>query len=72
MWSPDGSRIGFLRRIDAETLQAIVIPSGGGTEAVIARLPGSRRPGARKYLTWTPDGEALVATQCELSAAISK
>ena len=33
VWSPDGSRIAFLRRIDAETLQAIVIPSGGGPEA---------------------------------------
>jgi serine/threonine protein kinase len=62
VWSPDGSRVAFLRRIDAEALQAIVIPSGGGTEQVIASLPGSRRPGARKYLTWTPNGEALVAT----------
>lgn len=60
VWSPDGSQIAFLRRINAETLQAIVIPSGGGPERVIASLPGFR-PAARKYLTWTPDGNALVA-----------
>jgi serine/threonine protein kinase/WD40 repeat protein len=59
VWSPDGSRIAFLRRTSAETLQAIVIPAGGGLEHVIASLPGYR-PGARKYLTWAPDGEALV------------
>jgi eukaryotic-like serine/threonine-protein kinase len=60
VWSPDGSRIAFLRTTGAETLQAIVIPSGGGSERVIASLPGFR-PAARKYLTWTPDSAALVA-----------
>jgi len=62
VWSPDGSRIAFLRRISSDTLQAIVIPSGGGTEQVIASLSGSRRPSARKYLAWEPGGDALVAT----------
>jgi eukaryotic-like serine/threonine-protein kinase len=60
VWSPDGSRIAFLRKASAEALDAIVIPSGGGPEQPIANLPGSR-PGARKYLTWAPGGEALVA-----------
>jgi Tol biopolymer transport system component len=60
VWSPDGSRIAFLRRTNAETLQAIVIPSGGGPETVTVSLPGFR-PAARKYLTWTPDSKALVA-----------
>jgi serine/threonine protein kinase len=59
-WSPDGSHIAFLRRTSGETLQAIVIPSGGGPEHPVATLPGYR-PGARKYLTWAPDGKALVA-----------
>jgi Tol biopolymer transport system component len=60
VWSPDGSRIAFLRRIGTEALQVIVVPAGGGPERLIATLPG-HRPSARKYLTWAPDGEALVA-----------
>jgi Tol biopolymer transport system component len=60
VWSPDGSRIAFLRRTSAENLQAIVIPASGGSERVIANLPGAL-PGARKYMTWAPDGQALVA-----------
>jgi len=34
VWSPDGSRIAFLRRTSAETLLALVIPSRGGPEQV--------------------------------------
>jgi serine/threonine protein kinase/dipeptidyl aminopeptidase/acylaminoacyl peptidase len=60
VWSPDGSRIAFLRKANAETLQAIVVGAGGGPERVIASLP-SALPGARKYMTWAPDGQALVA-----------
>ena len=40
VWSPDGSRIAFLRRTGGETLQAIVVSSGGGPEHVVASLPG--------------------------------
>ncbi|HTS65501.1 MAG TPA: protein kinase [Candidatus Acidoferrales bacterium] len=60
VWSPDGSRIAFLRRTSTEALQVIVVPAGGGPERLIATLSG-HRPGARKYVTWAPDGEALVA-----------
>jgi serine/threonine protein kinase len=59
VWSPDGSRIAFLRRTGTGALEAIVIPAGGGPEHVIASLPGFR-PASRTYLTWAPDGEALV------------
>ncbi len=59
VWSPDGTRIAFLRGIFCVSLLAIVIPSRGGPEQVAAILPGLL-PGARKYLTWTPDGQALV------------
>ena len=69
VWSPDGSRIAFLRRTSTEALEAIVIPAGGGAEHVIASLPGFR-PGARKYLTWAPGGEALVAAH-RLKAAFA-
>ena len=60
VWSPDGSHIAFLRGTNAEALQVMVIPAGGGPERLVATLRGYR-PGARKYLTWAPDGEALVA-----------
>jgi serine/threonine protein kinase/dipeptidyl aminopeptidase/acylaminoacyl peptidase len=59
VWSPDGSRIAFLRTT-AGNLQAIAMPAGGGPEHVIASLP-SALPSARKYMTWAPDGQALVA-----------
>ncbi|HTS24333.1 MAG TPA: protein kinase [Bryobacteraceae bacterium] len=61
VWSPDGSRIAFLRRTSAGTLQAILIPAGGGPEHSIASLDGSR-PAARTYLAWAPDSQALVAS----------
>jgi len=38
-----------------------VIPAAGGSERVIANLPGSR-PSARKYLTWAPESDAIVAS----------
>jgi len=61
VWSRDGARIAFLRTIDAEMRQAVVVPAAGGPEKVIASLPGSR-PSARKYLTWAPESDAIVAS----------
>jgi Tol biopolymer transport system component len=64
VWSRDGSRIAFLRRPNAEIFQAIVIAARGGLEHVVASLPGYNfQPQARKYVTWAPDGEALVGAQ---------
>jgi serine/threonine protein kinase len=59
VWSPDGSQIAFLRRTRTETLEAIVMPASGGPEHMIASLPGFR-PGSRTYVTWAPNGKALV------------
>jgi eukaryotic-like serine/threonine-protein kinase len=61
VWSRDGANIAFLRTTDAAALQAIVIPAGGGSERVVANLPGWR-PSARKYLTWAPESDAIVAS----------
>jgi eukaryotic-like serine/threonine-protein kinase len=69
VWSPDGTRIAFLRRVSPESLRAIVIPASGGPENVIASLPGFR-PSARKYLTWAPDGKSLVVSN-RLNAAFA-
>jgi len=69
VWSRDGANIAFLRAIDATTMQAIVIPAVGGSERVVANLPGWR-PSARKYLTWAPDSDAIVASN-RLKAAFA-
>jgi Tol biopolymer transport system component len=69
VWSRDGANIAFLRTVDAATLQAIVIPTAGGRERVVANLRGSR-PSARKYLTWAPDSNAIVASN-RLKAAFA-
>jgi len=50
-------------------MQAIVIPAVGGSERVVAILPGWR-PSARKYLTWAPDSDAIVASN-RLKAAFA-
>jgi len=69
VWSRDGANIAFLRTIDSATMQAIVIPAGGGSGRVVANLPGWR-PSARKYLTWAPDSDAIVASN-RLKAAFA-
>ncbi len=62
VWSSDGSRVAFLRKASGEIYQAVVVPVEGGSEQVIADVPGYHfQPTARKYLTWAPDGQALVA-----------
>ena len=64
VWSPDGSRLAFLRTWNSEVLQAIVIPARGGAEQVVANVPGYHfQPTARKYVTWSPDGKSLVAAE---------
>ena len=69
VWSPDGTNIAFLRTIDAATMQTIVIPAAGGSERVVANLPGWR-PSARKYLTWAPDSDTVVVSN-RLKAAFA-
>jgi dipeptidyl aminopeptidase/acylaminoacyl peptidase len=39
----------------------MVISASGGSERVVANLLGSR-PSARKYLTWAPESDAIVAS----------
>jgi WD40 repeat protein len=58
VWSPDGSRIAFLRRNSAETCRRSSSPRVADSKHVIANLSDSR-PAARKYLTWAPTGELL-------------
>jgi dipeptidyl aminopeptidase/acylaminoacyl peptidase len=54
-WSPDGSKLAFLRSVDSEPAQVAVIPVGGGE----ARIVTSVDRGV-EALEWSPDGESLV------------
>lgn len=54
-WSPDGSRLAFRRRVDAEgSAQLWLLPSDGG-EA----LPLTGIPGGVMDFAWSPDGRAI-------------
>lgn len=54
IWSPDGSHIAFLRRINEQTAEIHTVSRSGGddhTVAAIAPMPGLRD------LDWSPDGK---------------
>jgi Tol biopolymer transport system component len=60
-WSPDGSEIAFLRRIDKDGRTQIAIgtvPSSGGEGRIIHVMDRSAGGGIR----WSPDGRRMVAT----------
>jgi len=62
--SPDGTRVAFLRKGDAEDAkpQVYVMPLGGGEPECLTELPlGAAGP------RWTPDGSALVFPAVVLS-----
>jgi dipeptidyl aminopeptidase/acylaminoacyl peptidase len=53
-WSPDGSRLAFLRSIDGDPAQVAVIPIDGGE----ARIVTDFELGV-EALEWSPDGDSL-------------
>lgn len=55
-WSPDGTRMAFLRSVDDKPAQVTVIPVGGGE----ARTISDFKYGA-EAVEWSPDGSQLVA-----------
>ncbi|MGI6873666.1 serine hydrolase [Amycolatopsis sp. 3B14] len=55
-WSPDGSRIAFLRAVDGPP-QVWLLPAGGGEAERLTSLPlGAGRP------VWSPDGTKIAFT----------
>ena len=54
-WSPDGSRLAFLRSIDGEPAQVAVIPVGGGEAGTVTDLARGV-----EAMEWSPDGQKLV------------
>src|SRR5215467_10417218 len=54
-WSPDGKQIAFVGNTPGKTQKIYFIPAdGGGAEQA---MPGEKAEG---YLSWSPDGKALV------------
>ncbi len=67
VWSPDGSRIAFLRypinvprTDDSDRLEICVLDLALGTEACAEPFPGVRVPFTAYTLDWSPDGDTLV------------
>jgi dipeptidyl aminopeptidase/acylaminoacyl peptidase len=54
-WSPDGSRIAFVRGEAGKPSQIAVLPADGGEARVVSNLP----EGAIRGLEWSPDGRRL-------------
>jgi len=67
VWSPDGSRIAFLRypinmprTDDSDPLEICVLDLALGTEACAEPFPGVQVPFTAYTLDWSPDGDTLV------------
>ena len=60
VWSPDSTRIAFLRTLEGKT-QYVVVPVDGGAESVVAE-PASVGNDAQPQpsVSWTHDGKSLV------------
>jgi Tol biopolymer transport system component len=59
-WSPDGTRIAFLR-VDNGKAQLLTIPSAGGAETRIAEFPAAESEQPLPALSWSHDGRTLAA-----------
>ena len=69
-WSPNGQWIAFLRRLDSDRNQLILIPSVGGPEHVLAEtrnriVGGFSASSVRQNLAWTPDGQWIAVPDRE-------
>jgi Tol biopolymer transport system component/DNA-binding winged helix-turn-helix (wHTH) protein len=60
-WSPDGSRIVFLRRYDVNHADIIVVPAMGGPEWKVQAI-GAMTESPYPLLTWTPDSKHILFT----------
>jgi serine/threonine protein kinase/Tol biopolymer transport system component len=58
VWSPDASRIAFLRYSPA-AVQVLVIPALGGAHTLVGTITDDRLM-RRKLLAWSPDADVLV------------
>jgi Tol biopolymer transport system component len=61
-WSPDGSRVAYVRQSGAEA-EILVAPALGGPERRIAHYPGFA-----SSISWSPDGRWIVTSVAEAGA----
>ncbi len=59
-WSPDGSRVAFLRMSEGKA-QCTVVPAAGGPEQQIAEFTSADSEQPLPVLSWSPDGKTLAA-----------
>jgi Tol biopolymer transport system component len=59
-WSPDGTRLAFLR-VSAGKAQCMAIPASGGPEKLIAEFPAPEDEPPLPALSWSHDGQTLAA-----------
>jgi Tol biopolymer transport system component len=59
VWSPDASKVAFLR-YSAAGAQVMVVPALGGAQRAVATIPDSRL-NRHKILAWSPDADELIA-----------
>ena len=67
VFGPDGRRIAFVRHTEDAGAQVHVMAVGGGEPIRLAIVPGGVDPAAG--LSWSPDGQSLLATAYRFSAA---
>ncbi len=58
VWSPDASKLAFLRYSPAG-VQVMVVPALGGAQTVVGTVADGRLTG-RRLLTWSPDEDELI------------
>lgn len=64
VWSPDASRLAFLRFRGASGA-IVVVPAAGGPEQVLGSVFPSRYGLANRHLDWSPDGQWLAVDDTE-------
>ena len=67
VFGPDGRRIAFVRHTEDAGAQVHVMAVGGGEPIRLAIVPGGVDPAAG--LSWSPDGQSLLATAYRFSTA---
>lgn len=64
-WSPDGSRVAYLR-LGGGSGELVIKPAGGGSETVVANVYPTRHGVSHRHLDWSPDGRWIAVDDAVL------